>query len=241
MADTGGGAPDAPLAIAARSLVGVLRNRDIRSLELAWTLGVAADWALLVVALLVAYDAGGAVLVGLVSLIRMLPATAVNLVVDTSRFRRPERALVGVNLLRAAGAVVVAAAIVADATVLVFAAVAVASAAGALVRPTMLTLLPPVAASPAELVSANTAGALGESARDVRRAARRGPRRRPLGRGAGGAGLAARCASSPARSRSRSASPRRRARPAGSGRRGSRSRSSPASGSWSPAARPGWS
>ena len=144
--------------------MGVLRNRDIRSLELAWTLGVAADWALLVVALLVAYDAGGAVLVGLVSLTRMLPATAVNLVVDTSRFRRPERALVGVNLLRAAGAVVVAAASVADATVLVFAAVAVASAAGALVRPTVLTLLPQVAASPAELVSANTAGALGESA-----------------------------------------------------------------------------
>ena len=81
-------------------------------------------------------------LVGLVSLTRMLPATVVNLVVDPGRFRRPERALVGVNLMRAAGAVVVAAASVADATVLVFAAVAVASAAGALVRPTVLTLLP---------------------------------------------------------------------------------------------------
>ncbi len=46
---------------------------------------------------------------------------------------------------------------------LVFAAVALASAAGALVRPTTLTLLPAVATSPAELVSANTAGALGES------------------------------------------------------------------------------
>ncbi len=164
MAGSGGGAPDKPLAIATRSLLGVLRNRDIGSLELSWTLGVAADWALLVVALLVAYDAGGAVLVGLVSLTRMLPATVVNLVVDTSRFRRPERALVGVNLVRAAGAALVAGASVADATVLVFAAVAAASAAGALVRPTVLTLLPQVATSPAELVSANTAGALGESA-----------------------------------------------------------------------------
>ncbi len=163
MADDRGGGTAAPLGIAARSLLGVLHNRDIRSLELAWTLGVAADWALLVVALLVAYDAGGAVLVGLVSLTRMIPATAVNLFVDTSRFARPERALVGVNLVRAAGAALVAAASVADATILVFAAVALASAAGALVRPTVLTLLPTVATSPAELVSANTAGALGES------------------------------------------------------------------------------
>ncbi|HEY6568868.1 MAG TPA: cyclic nucleotide-binding domain-containing protein [Candidatus Limnocylindrales bacterium] len=152
-----------PLALAGRSLLGVLHNRDIRSLELAWTLGVAADWALLVVALLVAYDEGGAVLVGLVSLTRMIPATVVNVVIDTSAFPRPERALIGANLVRAAGAVVVAAASLADATALVFVAVAAASAAGALVRPTVLTLLPAVATSPAELVSANTAGALGES------------------------------------------------------------------------------
>jgi hypothetical protein len=152
-----------PLALAGRSLLGVLHNRDIRSLELAWTLGVAADWALLVVALLVAYDEGGAVLVGLVSLTRMIPATIVNVVIDTSAFPRPERALIGVNLVRAAGAIVVAAASLANATALVFVAVAAASAAGALVRPTVLTLLPAVATSPAELVSANTAGALGES------------------------------------------------------------------------------
>jgi hypothetical protein len=159
----GPSAPATPLALAARSLASVLRNRDIRSLEACWTLGVAADWALLVVALLVAYDEGGAVLVGLVSLTRMIPATVVNLLVDTSLLRRPERALVGANLVRAAGAVVVAAASLADVTLFVFAAVAVASAAGALVRPTVLTLLPAVASSPSELVSANTAGALGES------------------------------------------------------------------------------
>ena len=136
MADDRGGGSATPLGIAARSLLGVLRNRDIRSLELGWTLGVAADWALLVVALLVAYDAGGAVLVGLVSLTRMIPATAVNLVVDTSRFAaaragagrgqpRPRRwrgARGGRQRRRRHGAV--------------FAAVALASAAGALVRPT---------------------------------------------------------------------------------------------------------
>jgi predicted MFS family arabinose efflux permease len=94
----------------------------------------------------------------------MVPATIVNLLVDTSAFARPERALIGANLVRGAGAATVAIATSADATVVVFAAVAVASAAGALVRPTVLTLLPAVATTPAELVSANTAGALGESA-----------------------------------------------------------------------------
>ena len=61
-------------------------------------IGTAADWALLVVALLVAYDAGGPALVGLVSLVRMIPATLVNVLVDPGRFARPERGLVAVNL-----------------------------------------------------------------------------------------------------------------------------------------------
>jgi hypothetical protein len=163
--------PDAQLAtagpsrigIAARSLARVLRNPDIRALELSWTVGVGVDWAILVVALVVAYDAGGAVAVGLVSLFRMLPAMVVNIVIDATRARRPERVLVAVNLLRAAGAAVVAAAIVVDQPIAVYLAVAGASAAGALVRPTTLALLPSVAVRPEDLVSANTAGALGES------------------------------------------------------------------------------
>ncbi len=155
--------PTSPVRVAARSLASVLRNPDIRALELSWTVGVGVDWALLVVALVVAYQAGGALAVGLVSLTRMLPATAINVLVDTSRLARPERALVVVNLVRAAGAAAIAAGVVADQPLLVFAALAVASAAGALVRPTTLALLPAVAVRPEDLVSANTAGALGES------------------------------------------------------------------------------
>ena len=93
----------------------------------------------------------------------MLPATAVNVLVDTSSLARPERALVVVNLVRAAGAAVIAVAAVVDQPLLLFGALAVASAAGALVRPTTLALLPAVAVRPEDLVSANTAGALGES------------------------------------------------------------------------------
>ncbi len=151
------------IGTAGRSLLRVLRNRDIRSLELAWTLGVGTDWALLVVALLVAYDAGGAAAVGLVSLTRMIPATLANIFLDTTALARPERALAAAHLVRGIGAAVVAGSVAIDAPLLAFAAVALASAAGAMVRPTKLALLPAVAVSPAELVSANTAGALGES------------------------------------------------------------------------------
>ena len=145
------------------SLGGVLKNPEIRSIELGWTFGVAADWALLVVTLVVAYQAGGALLVGLVGIIRMVPATILNITVDTGAMARPERALIAANLVRAAGAAVVALAVIAGYPPVAFAAVAVAAAAGALVRPTMLALIPAVAVSPAELVSANVAESLGEN------------------------------------------------------------------------------
>lgn len=153
--------PSAPPR-AVTSLAAVARNPDIRNLELAWSVGIGVDWALLVVALLVAYEAGGPALVGLVALIRMGPAVAVNLAFDTGRLARPERALVGVSLVRGAAAVGMVAAILADVPLAVLAALAVSSAAGALVRPTLMALLPAVATTPDELVAANVVTALGE-------------------------------------------------------------------------------
>jgi MFS family permease len=147
---------------ATASLVAVARNRDIRNLEIAWTVGIAVDWALLVVALLVAYEAGGPALVGLVALIRMVPAILVNLSFDTGRLARPERALVAVSLVRGAAAAVMVVAVVADVPFAALGALAVAAAAGALVRPTLMALLPAVATTPDELVASNVATALGE-------------------------------------------------------------------------------
>ena len=152
LSDAGG---TTAIRTAAGTLATVLRNRDIRSMELAWTLGIAADWAVLVVALLVAYDVGGAALVGVVSLVRMVPATLINLFLDTGRFARAERVLVWVNLVRSLAASAVAFAILVDVPVLVFVALALGSGAAALVRPTMMAILPAVARTPDELVSAN--------------------------------------------------------------------------------------
>jgi hypothetical protein len=59
----------------------VLRHPDLRAVELGWALGVGADWMLTVVGLLVAWEAGGAIAVGLFGLVRMVPAI-VNLLVD---------------------------------------------------------------------------------------------------------------------------------------------------------------
>ena len=152
-----------PLRAAVASLRQVLRHRDIRSLELAWTLGVGADWMLTVVGLLVAWEVGGAVAVGLFGLVRMVPATVVNLVVDTGRFARPERALVGVGVVRAMGAGCVALAVANGAPLVALGAIAVVAAAGALVRPTSLAILPAIATNPADLVGANVGFTLGES------------------------------------------------------------------------------
>jgi len=160
LSDAGG---TTAIGTAARTLATVLRNRDLRSMELAWTLGFAADWAILVVALLVAYDAGGAALVGFVSLIRMVPAMLINVFVDPGRFARAERVLVWVNLARSFAASAVALAIFADLPVVVFAALAFGSGAAALVRPTMMAILPAVARTPDELVSTNVTSALGEA------------------------------------------------------------------------------
>ena len=196
------------IAIAVRSLSRVLRNPDIRALELSWTVGVGVDWAILVVALVVAYDAGGAVAVGLVSLFRMLPAMVVNILVDATRAPRPERVLVAVNLLPRRGRRGRRRGDRRGPAVRRVPRVAGASAAGALVRPTTLALLPSVAVRPEDLVAANTAGALGESL---------GTFAGPLITGlvvassgpAPAAAIAAAGASSPPRSSSGSPSPRR--------------------------------
>ena len=101
----------------------IARNRNIRDVELGWTLSVWIDWLLLIVALVVAYDEGGAVLAGLVPLFRMAPATLVSAIVDTGRFARPERSLPIVGLVRAAAAALIAVATFAGLPIVVFVAV----------------------------------------------------------------------------------------------------------------------
>lgn len=142
----------------------VLGNRSIRRIEIAWTAGTAADWALLVVLLIVAYNAGGALAAGILGAVRVVPAiVAAPFAATLVQRYRGDRMLTTINLVRAAGAaataIIVAAGLPVEAT---YALAAVIAGAGSLVRPIQSALLPAFARTPRELVAANVASSTGE-------------------------------------------------------------------------------
>jgi len=153
-----------PLSEAAGTLRHVLGNAGIRRIELAWVAGTAADWAFLVILLVVAYDAGGTLAVGVLGAVRMLPATVAAPFAPAlvERFRG-DRALVAINMTRFLGALATALVLASDLPVaLTFVLAAVVAGAGALVRPIQLALMPALAHSPRELVAANVTSSVGE-------------------------------------------------------------------------------
>jgi len=154
-----------PRALAAIRLAvaGVLGNPSIRRLQTAWSLGVAADWAFLVVVLVVAYEVGGPFAVGALGLVRMLAATAVALFAIVPPGMSEARVLVAINLIRAAAALAAGLLAVDGPPAGVFACVAIVGGAGVLVRPTQTALLPSLARSPGELVASNVASSMGEA------------------------------------------------------------------------------
>ena len=77
----------------------VLLNPDLRRLEIAWTLSIAAQWALIVALLVYAYDLDGAVGVALLGLARTLP-TLVGVPLATTLGDRQSRIRVLVSLSR---------------------------------------------------------------------------------------------------------------------------------------------
>ena len=155
-----------PVRSAGQALQETLRSTAIRRIELAWAIGIAADWAFLVVLLVVAYDAGGAFAVGVLGAVRVLPAiVAAPSATSLVRRYRGDRVLTAINVTRAAGAVATAAVIAAGLPIaLTFVLAAIVAGAGALVRPIQNALLPAFAHTPGELVAANVASSLGEGA-----------------------------------------------------------------------------
>lgn len=142
----------------------ISRNPAIRRIEIAWAAGTAADWAFLVILLVVAYNAGGALAVGLLGAVRVVPGIvaapfAISLV---ERFNG-NRVLTGINLVRAAGVFATAFLIgEGGSIVLVYALAAIVAGSGALVRPIQNALLPALARTPDELLASNVASSTGE-------------------------------------------------------------------------------
>src|SRR6059058_3581690 len=82
------------------ALSAVMRNRELRRVELAWGASIAAEWAHFVALGVFAYAAGGASAVGVAGLVRLLPAAVCAPLASSlgDRFRR-ERFLLGTAAL----------------------------------------------------------------------------------------------------------------------------------------------
>jgi MFS family permease len=146
-------------------LVAVLRNENLRRLELAWGAAITAEWAHFVALGVFAYDAGGTVAVGIAGLVRMLPAALVAPFAASlgDRFRR-ERFLVSIALVGAAALAASAVAFFLNENVLaIFALAGVVGLASTLVRPAQQALLPSLARTPEELIGSNGATSTVES------------------------------------------------------------------------------
>src|SRR4051794_12509051 len=104
------------LAAARRDFAGVVRNADLRRLELAWASSIVSTWAYSIAVVVFAYSEGGATAVGVVGLLRWVAAGLVSPFAALLADRYDRRAvMVGSDLLRAAMMALAAAAVVVDA------------------------------------------------------------------------------------------------------------------------------
>src|SRR5881227_1288813 len=140
-----------------RAFAAVFANEDLRRLELAWSASVVGQWGYEVALAVFAYRAGGAAAVGVVALIRLLPAAAVApfAALLGDRFRR-RRIMVAADLARVFAMGGAAVAVFAGAPAVVVDALAVLTAlASTAFGPAQSALLPALARSPEELTAAN--------------------------------------------------------------------------------------
>jgi MFS family permease len=143
----------------------VFRNPNLRRLELAWVGSATGEWAAIVALSVFAFESGGAAAVGLVLLIRMLPAAlaAPFSALLADRFPRV-RVMVAADLLRAFAVTGGAVAVFADAPAgLVYALAGVVAVGSTAFRPAQAALVPTLARTPQELTAANVASSTIES------------------------------------------------------------------------------
>ena len=133
------------------------RNPELRRAQVAFFAAWAAEWAVTVVLAVYAYGRGGATEVGVVALIRVLPAAVVAPLATQYADRFPrEKVLVAVSVVRSVSIALAAWAVFVDGpAVTVYALVTLSSAAAVLFRPVHSALLPSLCDTPPELAGAN--------------------------------------------------------------------------------------
>lgn len=150
---------------AVRALRDVLSNPALRRLQLAWVGSILGAWAYIVALGVYAYGEGGAPAVGLVGLLRMIPAAIAAPFTASLVDRFPRVAvMVTSDLVRCALMVAAGATIASDGPApLVYGLVSVSQVSGTVFRPSQSALLPTLVRSPGELTAANVASSTLES------------------------------------------------------------------------------
>ncbi|MGH3033415.1 MAG: hypothetical protein ACRDON_02520, partial [Gaiellaceae bacterium] len=137
----------------AHALREVFRNPGLRRLELAWASSITGEWASAVALGVFAYRSGGAAAVGLVGVIRFIPAAvaAPFAALLGDRFRR-ERVMLVADMTRAVAMAGAAAAVLLDTPAgLVYALAGLVSLVSTAFLPAQAALLPSLARTPEEL------------------------------------------------------------------------------------------
>jgi MFS family permease len=148
-----------------RALQEVYANRGLRRLQLAWAGSIIGSWAFSVALAVYAYRHGGTSAVGLVVLIRWLPAAFTSSFTGILGDRYPRvLVMMGSDILRAAAFGAMTACVLAHAPpAAVYTLVGATSVISTAFRPAQAALLPALARSPEELTAANVSSSTLES------------------------------------------------------------------------------
>ena len=150
---------------ALRALGDVLSSPPLRRLQLAWVGSILGGWAYLVALGVYAYDQGGATAVGIVGLVRLIPAAIAAPFTSSLVDRFPRvPVMVSSDLVRCALMLAAAGTIASDGpAAVVYTLVAFSTVAGTLFRPAKSALLPLLVRTPSELTAANVTSSTLES------------------------------------------------------------------------------
>jgi MFS family permease len=143
----------------------VLRNRELRLVELAWTAMTLGNYTQAVAITVLAYEAGGAGAVGLAAVVRVLPSVVVAPLAGTAADRYPrERVMLVSALVATTGAALAAVSVTAEAPAgLVYVLGALVGACDGATRPAQAALLPSLSPTPEDLTASNALSTTVES------------------------------------------------------------------------------
>jgi MFS family permease len=135
----------------------VFTNPGLLRVELAWGIAITAYWAFIIALSVYAYDEGGAAAVGLVGLVRVLPAFVAAPFAGMlgDRYRR-ERVMFLISVVRAGFMAATAVVLFAGSPIwIVYTLAGGVALTASMVRPMQSALLPQLARTPEELTAAN--------------------------------------------------------------------------------------